>query len=245
MRASSFVPAAIAAALLLLLLLPRPLSGFALDGGIEDLVIRQVKRMTTLGGAVDVEAAENSAEVEELARFAVDEHNKKENAFLEFSRVVKAKQQTVQGVMYHLTVEAIEGGKKKLYEAKVWVRAWLNSKQLHEFNPAGDSPSVTPADLGVKRDAHEPGWRDVPAHDPIVQDAANHAVKTIQQRSNSLLPYELLEILRAKAEVIEDHAKFDLLLKLKRGSKEEKFKVEVHKNMEGTFHLNQMEQDHS
>ena len=48
---------------------------------------------------------------------------------------------------------------------------------------------------------HEPGWRTVPAHDPVVQEAANHAVKTIQQRSNSLAPYELLEILLAKAEV--------------------------------------------
>lgn len=36
-----------------------------------------------------------------------------------------------------------------------------------------------------------------------------------------------------------------MLLKLKRGSKEEKFKVEVHKNVEGTFHLNQMRQEHS
>lgn len=46
-------------------------------------------------------------------------------------------------------------------------------------------------------------------------------------------------------QVIEDAAKFDLLLKLKRGSKEEKFKVEVHKNNEGNFLLNQMVQDHS
>lgn len=43
-------------------------------------------------------------------------------------------------------------------------------------------------------------------------------------------------------QVIEDFAKFDLLLKLKRGSKEEKYKVEVHKNNAGGFHLNQMEQ---
>lgn len=45
-------------------------------------------------------------------------------------------------------------------------------------------------------------------------------------------------------QVVEDFAKFDMLLKLKRGSKEEKFKAEVHKNIEGTFHLNQMQQDH-
>lgn len=53
----------------------------------------------------------------------------------------------------------------------------------------------------VKSDSHGLGWREVPTHDPTVQDAADHAVKTIQQRSNSLFPYELLDILKAKAEV--------------------------------------------
>lgn len=41
----------------------------------------------------------------------------------------------------------------------------------------------------------------MPTHDPEVQDAANHAVKSIQQKSNSLSPYELLEVLLAKAKV--------------------------------------------
>lgn len=45
------------------------------------------------------------------------------------------------------------------------------------------------------------GWRTVPVHDPVVQDAAHHAVKTIQQRSNSLFPYELTEVVHANAEV--------------------------------------------
>nr|CAB3472796.1 unnamed protein product [Digitaria exilis] len=38
--------------------------------------------------------------------------------------------------------------------------------------------------------------------------------------------------------VVEDFAKFDILMKLKRGSKEEKIKAEVHKNLEGAFMLN-------
>ena len=38
---------------------------------------------------------------------------------------------------------------------------------------------------------------------------------------------------------MEDFAKFDILMKLKRGSKEEKIKAEVHKNLEGAFVLNQ------
>ncbi|KAM5551341.1 hypothetical protein ABKV19_026277 [Rosa sericea] len=79
---------------------------------------------------------------------------------------------------------------------------------------------------------HAPGWQHVQPHDPQVQDAANHAVKSLQKKSNLLFPYELQEIV-AKAEVIEDHVKFNMLLKLKRGDKEEKYKVEVHKNNEG------------
>ncbi|KAK7405568.1 hypothetical protein VNO78_07000 [Psophocarpus tetragonolobus] len=201
--------------------------------------------MATLGGLRDSPAAQNSVETDALARFAVDEHNKKQNSLLEFVRVVRAQEQVVAGTLHHLTVEAIEAGEKKLYEAKVWVKPWLNFKELQEFKPAGDSSSFTSSDLGVKKDGHKPGWQSVPAHDPQVQDAANHAIKTIQQRSNSLVPYVLHEVADAKAEVIDDSAKFNLLLKVKRGEKEEKFKVEVHKNNQGGFHVNQMEQDHS
>lgn len=205
--------------------------------------------MATLGGIRESQCAQNSAETEALARFAVDDHNKKENALLEFVRVVKAKEQVVAGTMHHLTVEAIDAGKKKLYEAKVWVKPWLGFKEVQEFKHAGDAetetPSFTSSDLGVKQGGHAPGWQSVPPHDPQVQDAANHAVKSLQQRSNSLFPYELQEIVHAKAEVIEDHAKFNMLLKLKRGDKEEKYNVEVHKNNEGAYNLNQMEADHS
>ncbi|BAS71501.1 Os01g0270100, partial [Oryza sativa Japonica Group] len=197
-----------------------------------------------LGGAHDAPSAANSVETDALARFAVDEHNKRENALLEFVRVVEAKEQVVAGTLHHLTLEALEAGRKKVYEAKVWVKPWLDFKELQEFRNTGDATTFTNADLGAKKGGHEPGWRDVPVHDPVVKDAADHAVKSIQQRSNSLFPYELLEIVRAKAEVVEDFAKFDILMKLKRGNKEEKFKAEVHKNLEGAFVLNQMQQEH-
>ncbi|XP_027355042.1 cysteine proteinase inhibitor 6 [Abrus precatorius] len=201
--------------------------------------------MATLGGVHDSQGSQNSGEIEALARFAVDEHNKKQNALLEFARVVRAREQVVAGTLHHLTLEAIDAGEKKIYEAKVWVKPWMNFKELQEFKPADDAPLFTNADLGVKKDGHKPGWQSVPTHDPQVQDAANHAIKTIQQRSNSLVPYELHEVADAKAEVIDDFAKFNMLLKVKRGNKEEKFKVEVHKNNQGGFHVNQMEQDHS
>lgn len=38
---------------------------------------------------------------------------------------------------------------------------------------------------------------------------------------------------------MEDFAKFDILMKLKRRSKEEEIKAEVHKSLEGFFLLNQ------
>ncbi|CAJ2657278.1 unnamed protein product [Trifolium pratense] len=204
--------------------------------------------MSTLcGGIHDSPINQNSDEIESLARFAVDQHNAKQNSLLEFARVVKAREQVVAGTLHYLTLEAVDGGEKKIYEAQVWVKPWLNFKELQEFKHAGNggAPSFTSADLGALKDGHKPGWQSVPTHDPQVQDAANHAIKTIQQRSNSLVPYELHEVTDAKAEVIDDFAKFNLLLKVNRGEKEEKFKVEVHKNNEGSFHLNQMEADHS
>ncbi|KAL3839940.1 hypothetical protein ACJIZ3_024531 [Penstemon smallii] len=200
----------------------------------------QVIQMTTLGGLQD-----SNSEIHSLAQFAVHEHNNKNNALLELVRVVKQQEQVVAGTMHHLTLEVMDAGKKKLYEAKVWVKPWMNFKELQEFTHVGDVPSFTSSDLGVKKDEQVSGWRSVPVHDPVVQDAANHAIKTIQQRSNSLFPYELKEIIHANAEVVETSAKFDMLLKVNRGGKEEKFKVEVHKNNEGGFHLNQMEADHS
>lgn len=47
-------------------------------------------------------------------------------------------------------------------------------------------------------------------------------------------------------QVVEDSAKIEMILKVQRGGdgKEEKFKVEVHKNNEGTFRLSQMAAHH-
>ncbi|XP_008788566.1 cysteine proteinase inhibitor A-like [Phoenix dactylifera] len=97
--------------------------------------------MAALGGVRDAKEIENSVEIEELARFAVEEYDKKANALLEFVRVVKVKEQVVAGIVYYITIEVIDGGKKKLYEAKVWVKPWMKFKELQEFSPLGGCSS--------------------------------------------------------------------------------------------------------
>jgi hypothetical protein len=74
-----------------------------------------------------------------------------QNALLEFVRVVEAKEQVVAGTVHHLTLEALEAGRKKVYEAKVWVKPWLNFKELQEFVHTGDATSFTVSDLGAKK----------------------------------------------------------------------------------------------
>ena len=98
--------------------------------------------MATLGGITEVAGNANSLEFQDLARFAVDEHNKKENTLLVFNKVVNVKQQVVAGTVYYITLEATDGDKKKVYEAKVWVKPWLNFKELQEFKLIGDAPAA-------------------------------------------------------------------------------------------------------
>ncbi|KAL1197067.1 Cysteine proteinase inhibitor 7 [Cardamine amara subsp. amara] len=184
-----------------------------------------------LGGFSD--STNNGAEIDDIALFAVQEHNRRENGVLELARVLKATEQVVAGKLYGLTLEVIEAGEKKIYEAKVLVKPWMNFKQLQEFKNV--IPSFTISDLGLKPDGNRFDWRSVSTNDPEVQEAAKHAMKSIQQKSNSLFPYKLIDIILARAKVIEDRVKFELLLKLERGNKLEKFMVEVMKYEDGKF----------
>ncbi|GMI97379.1 ARABIDOPSIS THALIANA PHYTOCYSTATIN 6, cystatin B [Hibiscus trionum] len=95
--------------------------------------------MAALGGISQAEGSANSLEIENLARFAVDEHNKKGNALLQFKKVTNVKQQVVSGTLYYITLEAIDGDKIKVYEAKVWEKPWLNFKELQDFKLIGDA----------------------------------------------------------------------------------------------------------
>lgn len=75
----------------------------------------------------------------------MDMQNSLSVAGMTFSKVVAAKEQVVQGTMYYLTVEVMEDGKPKLYDAKVWVKPWEGYKELESF-----VPSVSQIDTAAK-----------------------------------------------------------------------------------------------
>ncbi|KAF3581612.1 hypothetical protein DY000_02035752 [Brassica cretica] len=107
-----------------------------LCGAIRSGICRSEEKLMEefiLGGIHDLRGNQNSGEIESLARFAIQEHNNRENKVLEFKKILKARQQVVAGIMYYLTLEANEGGQAKNFEAKVLVQPWMNVKQLHEF----------------------------------------------------------------------------------------------------------------
>ncbi|PKA58219.1 Cysteine proteinase inhibitor 5 [Apostasia shenzhenica] len=72
--------------------------------------------------------------VQEIARFAVAEHNKKGSGLLQLSRVVSGETQVVSGVKYRLVLQATGGsGAYGEYEAVVWEKAWVKFRQLLSF----------------------------------------------------------------------------------------------------------------
>lgn len=133
--------------------------------------------------------------------------------------MVKVQEQVVSGTLHHLTLEVVDVGEKKLYLAKIWVKPWLNFKELQEFTHIGDATTTSPNLDVQKGNILHPIFKIfltiiylltkiLKADDESMtihgdfQDAASHALKTLQQRSNSLFPYELQEVVHVKAEVI-------------------------------------------
>ncbi|XP_049408709.1 multicystatin-like isoform X2 [Solanum stenotomum] len=141
-----------------------------------------------LGGIINVQGI-NSLVFQDLARFAVQDHNKKEKAHLEFVEVLNVKEQVVAGMMYYITLAATDAGKKKIYEAKIWVKEWEDFKKVVEFKLVGDDI----VKLG--------GITDVPfPNNPEFQYLARFAVQDYNKKENAHL--EFVEVLNVKEQVV-------------------------------------------
>lgn len=77
----------------------------------------------------------NDLHVQEIAKFAVSEHNKQANETLEYVKVIKGEYQIVAGVNYKLLVAAKHDGVANHYEAVVYEKSWESFKQLTSFKP--------------------------------------------------------------------------------------------------------------
>eukprot|EP00246_Nothoceros_aenigmaticus_P004301 TRINITY_DN1579_c0_g1_i1.p1 TRINITY_DN1579_c0_g1~~TRINITY_DN1579_c0_g1_i1.p1 ORF type:complete len:125 (+),score=17.47 TRINITY_DN1579_c0_g1_i1:88-462(+) len=110
------------------------------------LATLQLAMAGLLGGQKDLGNVQNDLEVEELAKFAVNEYNSQNSngAPLSYSKVVSAKSQVVQGTLYHLTIEAHQEQEAKHWHARVWVKPWEKFKKLEGFQAASSSASGGP-----------------------------------------------------------------------------------------------------
>ncbi|KAL3335828.1 hypothetical protein AABB24_031850 [Solanum stoloniferum] len=141
-----------------------------------------------LGDIINVQGI-NSLVFQDLARFAVQDHNKKEKAHLEFVEVLNVKEQVVAGMMYYITLAATDAGKKKIYEAKIWVKEWEDFKKVVEFKLVGDD-SAKPGGIII-----------VPfPNSPEFQDLARFAVQDYNKKENAHL--EFVEVLNVKEQVV-------------------------------------------
>ncbi|KAM3338498.1 hypothetical protein P3S68_030584 [Capsicum galapagoense] len=82
-------------------------------------------------------------EVIEIGKFAVDEHNKEADTFLEFQNVINGASQVVEGINYRLTITAMEENMSHLYLAKVWVKPEGTSKNLTYFEKCKEYNRMT------------------------------------------------------------------------------------------------------
>ncbi|XP_069155535.1 multicystatin-like [Solanum lycopersicum] len=141
-----------------------------------------------LGGIINVPFP-NSPEFQDLARFAVQDYNNKEKAHLEFVEVLNVKEQVVAGMMYYITLAVTDAGKKKIYEANIWVKEWEHFIKVVEFKPVSDD-SVKTGDIV-----------DVPDPNiPPLQDLARFAVQDYNKAQNAHLEY--VENLNVKEQLV-------------------------------------------
>ncbi|MFX6532881.1 cystatin domain-containing protein [Acinetobacter baumannii] len=75
----------------------------------------------------------NSAQVVEIAKFAVKEHNSQSKSALVYVAVVNGQYQVVAGTNYKLVISAKDGVKENKYEAVVWDKPWMKFRELTSF----------------------------------------------------------------------------------------------------------------
>ncbi|KAG0455191.1 hypothetical protein HPP92_024150 [Vanilla planifolia] len=94
-----------------------------------------VRNETIVGGWTPIKNL-SDPHVQEIANFAVEEHNKEGGPPLKLTRVLRGETQVVSGINYRLAIEATDvGGRFGNYEAVVWEKSWEHFRKLTSFKP--------------------------------------------------------------------------------------------------------------
>ncbi|XP_061338690.1 cysteine proteinase inhibitor 4-like [Gastrolobium bilobum] len=96
-----------------------------------------------VGEKTEIADVRTNREVQDLGRFAVEEHNRGLRLWrnnvddggeqLKFAEVVEAQQQVVSGMKYYLKISATHNGVHRMFTSVVLVKPWLHSKKLLNF----------------------------------------------------------------------------------------------------------------
>ncbi|KAK9128964.1 hypothetical protein Syun_017761 [Stephania yunnanensis] len=121
----------------------------------------------------------NSLHSIELAKFAVDEHNKQAHTHLKFNRLVSGESQIVAGVNYKLIIKAINGELIQTYEAHVF-EALDGQRVLNSFK-------IITSDIPPTG-----GWTPIDVHSPHSIELARFAVNEHNKQAHTHLKFERL-----------------------------------------------------
>ncbi|KAK9715070.1 hypothetical protein RND81_06G141200 [Saponaria officinalis] len=91
------------------------------------------KRGSFVGGYTPIKDL-HSAQVQEIAKYAVTEYNKKSGTSLVYVKTVKGESQVVSGANYRLVISAKDGGAVRNYMAVVYEKSWAHYRSLTSFN---------------------------------------------------------------------------------------------------------------
>ncbi|KAK1362685.1 Cysteine proteinase inhibitor [Heracleum sosnowskyi] len=98
------------------------------------------------GGTFVYQGAQNDDWIISLAKFGVTAHNENQNADINFVRVVGASHTGLSSLLYHITLEATEGRKHRIFHAVVWLQPLKNSMEVLVWKRVHDALST----IGVK-----------------------------------------------------------------------------------------------
>lgn len=99
------------------------------------------------GGTTIYKGAQKDEWIITLAKFAVNNRNENQNVNLQFVRVVGASHTGASSLLYHITLEATDAKKQKIFHTVVWLQLWRNFMELLVWKPVAEALSA----VGVKR----------------------------------------------------------------------------------------------